>query len=187
MSIALNSRLFVLAGLLLPIFPAHANLNRGDSPLREIPPGKFTSLQANVSRAGDVFASWSAANRPTMGHDKSGDEARETDDLAMNEEFAGDEPYFGSATWSKASRPRMVDFSFGQPCSPLLWWEAPDTGSSVDALAKYAGSIPETTFEWGDLRKPSNPSHGDAATNAGMALLPFSLLGMLGLVFRRGN
>jgi hypothetical protein len=110
----------------------------------------------------------------------------EPDELNAEEDGPGDERYFGSATWSEVSSPRIVDFSFGQPCGPLLWWKSFDVEPSTVAPASLVVAAPKMTFEWGNLRSPVNPSRG-ASTNAGIALFPLSLLGMLGLVFRRGN
>jgi hypothetical protein len=186
MSIALNSRLFVLAGLLLPIFPAHANLNRGDSPLREIPFGKLADVHAMAQPGGDAFHDWSSVHLPTIGHLMSDAGEMEPEELNAEEDGPGDERYFGSATWSEVSSPRIVDFSFGQPCGPLLWWKSFDVEPSTVAPASLVVAAPKMTFEWGNLRSPVNPSRG-ASTNAGIALFPLSLLGMLGLVFRRGN
>jgi hypothetical protein len=186
MDIPLNNRLFVLAGLLLPVFSAHANLNRGDSPLREIPFGKLADVRAMAQPVGDPFRGWSSVHLPTMGHLMTDAVGEEPGELNAEEDGPGDEPYFGSATWSEVSGPKMVDFSFGQPCGPLTWWKSSEVEPSAIAPASLVAVSPKMTFEWGNLRSPANPSRG-ASTNAGMALFPLSLLGMLGLVFRRGN
>lgn len=186
MSIALGSRLFLLAGLLLPAFAAAANLNLGDSPLREISLGKPVGSRAMAPSVGP-FSDWSAANPSALGHFESDRMEAKPDESCAKEEDPGDERYFGSATWSEVSKPRMVDFSFGQPSGPVSWWKSSEAESSTVALASPAVALPKTTFEWGDLREPVNPSRRNVSTSAGMTLLPLSLIGVLGLMFRRGN
>ena len=186
MSIALGSRLFLLGGLLLPVFPAAANLNLGDSPLREVSLGKPAGFLATAPSTGPFF-DWSASNIPTIGHSKSYGVQAKPNEPSAKEEDPGDERYFGSATWSEVSKPRIVDFSFGQPSGPVSWWKSSDAELSTGAPAVQAVALPKATFEWGDLREPVNPSRGNASTSAGMTLLPLSLLGVLGLMFRRGN
>jgi len=179
MSILLGSRLFLLAGLLLPIFSAHANLNRGDSPLREIPFGKL----ADVRTTAPPVSRLSAAHLPPTGYFESDTvEAGESDTEAKSPD---DERYFGSATWSEVSKPRMVDFSFGQPCGPFLWWESSDAEPLTIVPESEVVALPKATSGWENSRPSANPSR-EPSTNAGMALFPLSLLGVLGLVLRRG-
>lgn len=187
MSIALSRRLFLLGGLLLPVFSADANPNLRDSPLLEIPFGKLTDFRAAARPLGNPFPDWSAANFPTIGHFESDMAEAEPGESNAKEEEPGDERYFGSATWSEVSKPRMVDFSFGQPSGPISWWNSSDVEPSTGALTVQAVALPKMTFEWGSLREPANPSQRVASTSAGMAILPLSLLGVLGLMFRRGN
>ena len=184
MSIALGSRLFLLGGLLLPVFPAAANLNRGDSPLREVSLGTLPGFCTTAPSAGPVF---DGSNFPAVGHFESDGVQAKPDESRAKEEDPGDERYFGSATWSEVSKPRMVDFSFGQPSGPVSWWKSSDVEPSTVALASPAVTLPKAPFEWRSLREPVNPSRGNASTSAGMTLLPLSLLGVLGLIFRRGN
>jgi hypothetical protein len=187
MSIAPNSRLFLLAALLLPIFSAQANLNRGDSPLREIPPGRPADVRAMPLLTRGLFSDWSAIHLPNPRSLESDTEEMESWELDTREGSRGDERYFGSATESEVSKPRMVDFSFGEPCGPLSWWNSSDVQVPAVALTSQVVALPRMNFEWGSLRKPAISSREIASTNAGMAVFPLFLLSMLGLVFRRGQ
>src|SRR5689334_1536071 len=115
MGIAPGSRLFLLGALLLPVFSANANLNRGDSPLREIPFGKIADSRLALRSPASPYHVGASADPWTMGCDESGGRETRPDELNAKEEDPGDERYFGSATWNEVSQPRMVDFSFGQP------------------------------------------------------------------------
>jgi hypothetical protein len=185
MAIVRSGWLYVLGSLLLPVVTSGADLNRGDSPWQEIRFGKIEEFRSGTFLPERAFAEKDPPELASLGHSLF-DGLEPQGDLNAGEEDVWDEKAFGSGTWSETSKPRMVDFSFGQPCGPLLWWEGADPGSSFDALANQMGPVPERTPEWGNLRKSANPSPGEPAVNMGMAILPLSLLGVFGLVVRRG-
>jgi len=187
MCASFRSRLFLSGCLLLPVFSADANLNRGESPFREISSSKLADFRPSASPLALSFPEGSTAHCLPQGPVRF--DARETaaGESIAEKEAPGDEKYFGSATWSQVSKPRMVDFSFGQPCGPLSWWEPSDAESSpVFALATPARALPKTTPEWGNVRA-RDPLRQNSSTSAGVAVLSLSLLGVLGLVLRRGH
>lgn len=186
MAIVPSSRFCLLGVLLSPVLAAGADLNRGDSAWHEIRSGGIEVFRSETFLPGRAFAEKSSPEFTSLGHSLSDDLEPQGELNAKGEEVC-DEKAFGSGTWSEASKPRMVDFSFGQPCGPLLWWEVSDPESSVDALTQQMEPVPEVVFEGGDLRKSSKASQGDPAVNMGMAILPLSLLGVFGLVARRGH